>query len=88
MYSAVGSGQDYIVNDVMAVVNNEGKVSWSPAIDLEAWCDPQGLGTWPNEIHECDLLFGFIIDQYKMKLNFSNNNNSLVIIPQNFSKKF
>lgn len=63
----------------MAVVNNNGKVVWKPAINIEAWCDPQGLGSWPNEMHECDLLFGFEVEQYKIKLEFLSNSSTLVV---------
>lgn len=63
----------------MAVVTFEGSVFWSPAIDIEAWCDPQGLGYWPNDMHECDLLFGFAIEEYNMKLEFLSNSSTLVV---------
>lgn len=62
----------------MAVVTSKGKVLWSPAIDLEAWCSPQSLGNWPNDVYECDLLFGFQIEKYSMKLEFLTNSSDLV----------
>lgn len=64
----------------MAIVTFDGKVFWMPAINLEAWCDPQGLGSWPNEMHECDLLFGFAIEKYSMKLRYLSNSSTLVRI--------
>lgn len=63
----------------MAIVTYKGKVLWSPAINIEAWCDPHSLGSWPNDIHECDLLFGFAIEKYSMKLEFLSNSSTLVI---------
>lgn len=64
----------------MAIVIFNGEVRWSPAIDIEAWCDPQGLGTWPNEMHECDLLFGFAAEKYSMQLKFLSNSSTVVMM--------
>lgn len=64
----------------MGVVKYNGEIHWSPPIDIEAWCDPKGLGSWPNEMHECDLLFGFAAEKYSMQLNFLSNSSTMVMV--------
>lgn len=70
-----------MLSDAMAVVNYTGDVEWKPAANINAWCSAEDLGYWPNDVHKCKLLVGFVFsrDTFYMDLKVMGNNQSFVI---------
>lgn len=65
--SSIGSEFD-ILGDSMAIVNHTGVVQWTPPASMKAWCKPEDLGYWPNDFHQCNLLFGFWNSFHSMRV--------------------
>lgn len=75
--SGIGDGRD-ILKDSLMVVHSNGLVEWNPSMHLKAWCGLENLGKWPRDKHICRLILGFIKYIDSIKLEFTQNDSSLV----------
>lgn len=78
-------GGEDILGDNMMIVSNNGTVEWSPPVNMKSWCDPETMGMWPADSHNCSLILGTRKSYYHVVFDFMENDVYWVrIVPVDF----